>query len=638
MAESPSAALPGGVEWLPALGGARLLRAEAGPGAPPALILSVAGGAEHRIEPGPEARFNRHLEYLVPGELAWDRASLAWPDGTRVPLPVPAGRRAAGDIIDLRSRRTPPEAVRGRPIDGPALGWAAAPAPAPAPRRDPPRLIPAGLAAGEPWTAPPVVSGVQGAAEAEWHARRADLERELARAAEALSRARAGERAARDSVLATLESVRAELRAARAARAADASALVTLAGELDAERSAHAVTRGTAMTLAETLAAARAEAASARADLEAERSARARELALLPIPAGPRDEAELQRRAREQAVAASAATRRPSEQTGRLLADLAAAAASLRATIPEPDTAAGHAVPAGDAAPPPPAVAARGGGWAPPEPVQPAVIGSPAAGWSAGSRRPALATPFDPRRLRRGLAALAREDGVSAAALIAGLLPAQGRLVAGDISYDLTIRGLGTFAVDVLNGAAQVRPLARRRPRGEAQFHLTGDPLALAELLAGERRRVRRFRGVLRLSGRRRALKALSPLAAARLSLAGAVRAGAHVEPALAFRALPHMVDPAWTRGHVFTVAQEIVELAPRAWYITARDGVPLTVAEHTAGLAADATVTMTRATFDRLLRGDPAVELPVIRGDGAAVEALRRWIDMARGAASATH
>ena len=68
--------------------------------------------------------------------------------------------------------------------------------------------------------------------------------------------------------------------------------------------------------------------------------------------------------------------------------------------------------------------------------------------------------------------------------------------------------------------------------------------------------------------------------------------------------------DPAeWTRGHVFTVAQEIVELAPRAWYITARDGVPLSVTEHAAGAAADATVTMSPAAFDRLLRGEPALD-----------------------------
>jgi hypothetical protein len=68
---------------------------------------------------------------------------------------------------------------------------------------------------------------------------------------------------------------------------------------------------------------------------------------------------------------------------------------------------------------------------------------------------------------------------------------------------------------------------------------------------------------------------------------------------------------------------------------VIARDGVPLTVVEHVAGAAADATVTMTRATFDRLLRGEPSGggELPVIRGDRAAVATLKRWLDEASGA-----
>ena len=120
-----------------------------------------------------------------------------------------------------------------------------------------------------------------------------------------------------------------------------------------------------------------------------------------------------------------------------------------------------------------------------------------------------------------------------------------------------------------------------------------------------------------------------------RLSLADVVRAGARLEPWLVYRALPHAIPPEWTRGHVFTVAQEIVELAPRAWYITARDGVRLTVVEHVAGAAADATVTMNRATFDRLLRGESVAggELPVIRGDRDAVMTLKRWTDLARGA-----
>ena len=84
----------------------------------------------------------------------------------------------------------------------------------------------------------------------------------------------------------------------------------------------------------------------------------------------------------------------------------------------------------------------------------------------------------------------------------------------------------------------------------------------------------------------------------------------------------------------MFTVAQEILELGPRAWYITARDGVRLSVVEHAPGAAADATVTMSRAAFDRFLRGEPAAagDRPLIRGDHTAVAALKRWTDLARG------
>ena len=98
--------------------------------------------------------------------------------------------------------------------------------------------------------------------------------------------------------------------------------------------------------------------------------------------------------------------------------------------------------------------------------------------------------------------------------------------------------------------------------------------------------------------------------------------------------ALPFAIDPEWTRGHSFTVAQQIVELQPQAWHVTVRDGQPLQVTERNAGAQADATVTMTRAAFDRLLRDErPALgDRPVIRGDRAAVAALKRWTDLARG------
>ena len=103
----------------------------------------------------------------------------------------------------------------------------------------------------------------------------------------------------------------------------------------------------------------------------------------------------------------------------------------------------------------------------------------------------------------------------------------------------------------------------------------------------------------------------------------------------MCIRDRPYAIAPEWTRGHVFTVAQQIPELGPRAWYVTARDGVPLDVVEHVAGAAADATVTMTRAAFDRLLRGEPAVagELPAVRGNRDAVATLKRWTELAAGA-----
>jgi hypothetical protein len=124
-------------------------------------------------------------------------------------------------------------------------------------------------------------------------------------------------------------------------------------------------------------------------------------------------------------------------------------------------------------------------------------------------------------------------------------------------------------------------------------------------------------------------------LPATQLSLAQAVRAGARLEPALVYRALPFAIDPEWTRGHRFTVAQQIVELAPQAWHITVHDGQPLRIVERDSGADADAdaTVTMSRAAFDRLLRDEPPAhgDHPVVRGDKNAVAALKRWTDRAR-------
>ncbi|MDA0174826.1 hypothetical protein OJ998_37345, partial [Solirubrobacter taibaiensis] len=126
MAESPSSALPGGVQWLPAIGGAHLLRAEVGRGEPPTLVLQSAGGGEHRITAGPQTRFNRSADFLIPAGLRWAVAVLVWQDGTRAVLPDPPAGRA--EVIDLASRRVPPPAPPDPTPDTTApLPWTASP-------------------------------------------------------------------------------------------------------------------------------------------------------------------------------------------------------------------------------------------------------------------------------------------------------------------------------------------------------------------------------------------------------------------------------------------------------------------------------------------------------------------------------
>src|SRR4051794_18078104 len=299
-------------EWLPALGGSRLLRVhgEAAGGSVPALVLDTPSG-EQRIEPRAQARFTRAHEwrasYLIPSEVAaegWSATTLAWPGGPRLPLPEPTAPGAQvvdpAVLADLRARRdaespptshtpstepsptfatpaheaaavnaAPGETIAGagpRPFDA-----AAAVASSPAAARV------SSSPATRSWADPPgAFSGSVFEAEATWTAKRAQLERELGRAAEAIARAEQGERAARDAVLTALAGMRADLRAARAARAADADTIATLKAELEAERIAHTVTRRTASDLRAALAQSRRHRPETlRTALDAEREARA---------------------------------------------------------------------------------------------------------------------------------------------------------------------------------------------------------------------------------------------------------------------------------------------------------------------------------------------------------------------------
>ena len=234
--------------------------------------------------------------------------------------------------------------------------------------------------------------------------------------------------------------------------------------------------------------------------------------------------------------------------------------------------------------------------------------------------------------LRGALVKLAHDDPRTAGRLLVSLLPAQGPLLPEPVDYDLTIEGMGTFAIGVGGGRASVAPLAGPRPRRDAEFHLRADVLTLAELLAGVPRKVGRFSGPARFSGRKRRLKVLEALSSSTAGLVDAANAGAVLDPGPVFRALPYAIHPSWTRGHVFTVAQEIATDPPETWYITATDG-SLTV-DFEPPPDVDATVTLTPDAFLSLLRREtpPADQRPVIRGDRHVVEVLREWLDRAQG------
>jgi hypothetical protein len=267
---------------------------------------------------------------------------------------------------------------------------------------------------------------------------------------------------------------------------------------------------------------------------------------------------------------------------------------------------------------------------APPQRAGPVIVPAsrpPARSLVVGSER------RDYPLLRGAIVKLAHDDPATAARLLAALLPAQGVAIEGPLAYDLTIREGGTFGVAIAGGRASVERLDAPHPRSVVDFHLIGDAVALAELLAGVDHRVGRFFGPVRARGRKRKLKQLRPLTAGTVSLADAARAGARLDPELVYRVLAYAVHPSWTRGCDFTIAQEITGNPAETWYLTARDGAGVTVAT-TPPQEPAATVTMPRDVFERLLRNEPlpSGRRPSIRGDLNAVAQMRAWTQRARG------
>jgi hypothetical protein len=269
---------------------------------------------------------------------------------------------------------------------------------------------------------------------------------------------------------------------------------------------------------------------------------------------------------------------------------------------------------------------------APPEakPAGPIIVPAP------GPPARALATGSERREyplLRGAIVKLAHDDPATAAALLVALLPGQGAAIEGPLGYDVTIREAGTFAVGIAGGRASVEQIDFPRRRGVADFHLTADAVILAELLAGVEHRIGRFFGPARIRGRKRRMKELRALPSSTVTLADVARAGARLDPGLVYRLMSYAIHPSWTRGHDFTIAQAITGAPPETWYLTARDGAGVTVSSTAPTDPPDATVTMSREVFDRLLRDEPIAvgRRPAVRGDLTAVAAMHAWTQRAQ-------
>jgi ribonucleoside-diphosphate reductase beta chain len=236
-------------------------------------------------------------------------------------------------------------------------------------------------------------------------------------------------------------------------------------------------------------------------------------------------------------------------------------------------------------------------------------------------------------RTRLALERMAAEEPELAARLFVQMLPAAAQRLKGPLSYDLTIDGLGTWnvRVDSDGGGARVE----RGRNGEVDFELIADVGGIAALAARESPLKLMMRRQLRVKGKRRRALGLRALGEGpEPTIAEALGAGAELDADAIYRSLAYLIDPEWTRGHTFTVAYVIPDLG--SWYVTVRDGEPVTVS--TQATAADATMTLSLDTYRGLVSGSmtpsEAMRRHLIDAEGALYPTtlLGRWIDRSQG------
>jgi ribonucleoside-diphosphate reductase beta chain len=241
-------------------------------------------------------------------------------------------------------------------------------------------------------------------------------------------------------------------------------------------------------------------------------------------------------------------------------------------------------------------------------------------------------------RAQEAFRQMAQSDPDLAAKLVLMSLPVAAKRIPGELTYDLTVQGWGTYRISKQNGDATIDKQPERpevdRPDPGVDFTMALDARTLAQMAAGANPARLMLEGKLRIRGKRRRALKLRAMAEGELDLAEMLRAGAEIEPDLLYRSLEYLIDPEWTRGHKFTV---VYELEGNAWQVEVRDGNRVTVATGRPNHA-EATVRLSMETFRGLLNGEMTPteamqkDLTAVEGQMYPVTLLGRWVERAQG------
>ena len=472
-----------------------------------------------------------------------------------------------------------------------------------------------------------------------------ELERELRRRGEVEAQLRA----ALDALHAELAAVRAggDERVARLSQRVESVVMLAtkLRGEANSEQQSLASSlEEMRARVAELQAQSAAETTELREQLDAERAARWVAEAELDAERRRGDEDRAARASAEAELASLRALDRPSapdpstlaslrealshfqapseaapSETPSLSLDLTAAAARLRAASAEAEPE-----PFAVAEPPHVAPAVE-----PAAVVEPLDVASPAEPTAEPEAEAFAPQPLQARKpvdapgpwLRDALRGLAADEPEIAELVLVSLLPAQGGLSRGTLTYELAVDAGTTNRVVVEADKARVA-LGRGE---EPDARVSGPLAALVPLVAGGAGR--RLPGA-RVQGRwqlRRLLKARRrPLGLAELAAAGVAPS-----PGLLLTVLARAVDPSWIAGRALQV--EVAATGADAWRVVSTGTGALKILPAEGAPPADATLHTSASRLPAVLAGTATPADASYSGDLRQLRTLLSWLDRAQ-------